>query len=101
MNEKPMRLARTTRFVGGLALLLGLRPGAPGPGGGRAGGGPPRPHGGDAWRWAPAPVLGDADRRAPGAARPAARGELGRAKRSLGVVEDGARRKGALPGWLR
>src|SRR6266581_8302673 len=30
MKEKPMRLGRTTRFVGGLALLLALGPGASG-----------------------------------------------------------------------
>ena len=201
MNEKPMRLARTTRFVGGLALLLAFGPAAwgqslgevarkekerrqkAGPTGpaftdddlrgygegdpaakGKAGapdkstasgkasgdkaakdgaarggegagdetywrsrakaaraaveaaaarvaqaeaaaqGAPAgirQPQPGDVLTQVPPPVVTDADHRAAETALAAARRELERAKKALADLEDEARRKGALPGWLR
>jgi hypothetical protein len=201
MKEKPMRLARTTRFVGGLALLLAFGPaawgqslgeaarkekerrqkaGPTGPaftdddlrgyaesgpaakgaagapdkstagekssgdkatkegaarGGGGAGdeaywrsrakaaraavaaaearvaqaeaaaqgasAGIRQPQPSDALTQVPPPVVTDADRRAAEAALAAVRGDLERAKKVLADLEEEARRKGALPGWLR
>jgi hypothetical protein len=201
MKEKPMRLGRTTRFVGGLALLLALGPAASGQslgeaarkekerrqkagptgpaftgddlrgyaeggpaakgaagapdkstagekpsgdkatkdGTARGGGGPGdeaywrarakaaraaveaaearvakaeaaaqrapagirQPQPGDALRQVPPPVVTDANRRAAEAALAAARSDLERAKKALADLEEEARRKGVLPGWLR
>lgn len=64
-------------------------------------GGIRQPQPGDAVAQVPPPVVSDADQRAAEAALAAARAELERAKKAWSDLEDEARRKGALPGWLR
>jgi len=64
-------------------------------------GGIRQPQPGDAVTQVPPPVVTDADGRAAEAALAAARSELARAKKAWTDLEDEARRKGALPGWLR
>jgi hypothetical protein len=46
-------------------------------------------------------VVTDANRRAAEAALAAARSDLERAKKALADLEEEARGKGVLPGWLR
>jgi len=60
-----------------------------------------QPQPGDAVAQVPPPVVTDADQRGAEAALAAARSELERAKKAGNDLEEEARRKGALPGWLR
>jgi hypothetical protein len=56
---------------------------------------------GDAMKQVPRSTATDSDRRAAEANLEAAKAELARARKSLNDLEDEARRKGILPGWLR
>ncbi len=60
-----------------------------------------QPQPGDALTQVPPSVVTDAARRAAEAALAAARSELERAKKVQADLEEEARRKGVLPGWLR
>lgn len=60
-----------------------------------------QPQPGDALTQVPPSVVTDADRRAAEAGLAAARRELERAKKAQDDLEEEARRKGVLPGWLR
>ena len=60
-----------------------------------------QPQPGDALTQVPPPLVTDADHRAAEAALAAARSDLEAAKKALADLEEEARRKGALPGWLR
>ena len=56
---------------------------------------------GDAMRQVPRSVATDGDRHAAETNLEAAKAELARAHKALEDLEDEARKKGALPGWLR
>jgi len=56
---------------------------------------------GDAMRQVPRSVATDSARRAAGTNLEAAKAELARARKAVEDLEDEARRKGVLPGWLR
>ena len=64
-------------------------------------GGIRQPQPGDALAQVPPPVVKDAEHQAAEAALAAARSDLERAKKALADLEEEARRKGVLPGWLR
>jgi hypothetical protein len=60
-----------------------------------------QPQPGDALKQVPPSPVADGDRRAAEANLAAAKAELARARKALEDLEDEARRKGVLPGWLR